>query len=212
MNIFLIIVVLVLSYFVVRYTLKVLNKSKYRTLIVVMTVFFSSVFVLFLILTRFIPNAVVEYVSSGINITENKLNEISPDYTNQVLDKEKISTFLQDTKQVRFNFNEYTEGVSFITRILGIDTYMFFYEDFAENLDNNIQLFEKNNIPFTMHNILQYIKDEVGVRINVIVGNIMLVLFFLALVVDGLILLFVVAMKKRWIDFDKKSIIFGEDI
>lgn len=212
MNIFLIIVVLVLSYFVVRYTLKVLNKSKYRTLIVVMTVFFSSVFVLFLILTRFIPNAVVEYVSSGINITENKLNEISPDYTNQVLDKEKISTFLQDTKQVRFNFNEYTEGVSFITRILGIDTYMFFYEDFAENLDNNIQLFEKNNIPFTMHNILQYIKDEAGVRINVIVGNIMLVLFFLSLVVDGLILLFVVAMKKRWIDFDKKSIIFGEDI
>ena len=142
----------------------------------------------------------------------NKLNEISPDYTNQVLDKEKISTFLQDTKQVRFNFNEYTEGVSFITRILGIDTYMFFYEDFAENLDNNIQLFEKNNIPFTMHNILQYIKDEAGVRINVIVGNIMLVLFFLSLVVDGLILLFVVAMKKRWIDFDKKSIIFGEDI
>lgn len=212
MNIFLIIVVLVLSYFVVRYTLKVLNKSKYRTLIVVMTVFFSSVFVLFLILTRFIPNAVVEYISSGINITENKLNEISPDYTNQVLDKEKISTFLQDTKQVRFNFNEYTEGVSFITRILGIDTYMFFYEDFAENLDNNIQLFEKNNIPFTMHNILQYIKDEAGVRINVIVGNIMLVLFFLSLVVDGLILLFVVAMKKRWIDFDKKSIIFGEDI
>ena len=212
MNIFLIIVVLVLSYFVVRYTLKVLNKSKYRTLIVVMTVFFSSVFVLFLILTRFIPNAVVEYVSSGINITENKLNEISPDYTNQVLDKEKISTFLQDTKQVRFNFNEYTEGVSFITRILGIDTYMFFYEDFGENLDNNIQLFEKNNIPFTMHNILQYIKDEAGVRINVIVGNIMLVLFFLSLVVDGLILLFVVAMKKRWIDFDKKSIIFGEDI
>lgn len=216
MDIFLFIVyvvaVLGLPYFIIKYILATLDKSKYRTLAIVVSVLSCVIFFSFLISARFIPGKVSEYISYGIKITENKLNEISPGYTEQLLDKEKIKNMLQDTKQMRHNLNEYTNDVSFLTRILGVDAYLSFFEAFADNIDNNIRFFEEKGIPFNIHNILQYIKDESDVKLKDIVSVISFVLFILSMIIYALVVLYVVAIKKQWIDTDNKSIVYGDNV
>lgn len=207
-----IIAVVALPYFIIKYTLKTLDKSKYRTFAIVVLVLSCIIFFMLLISTRFIPGAVKDYVNAGINITENKLNEISPGYTDQVLDKEKIKNMLQDTKQMRHNLKEYTQGASFITSIIGVDVYLSFFEVFASKLDDNIALFEQRNVPFTIHNILQYIQDETNVETKRIVAIIALSLFLNSLIIYGLVLLFVFAIKKKWINVEYKSVIYGDNV
>lgn len=206
------VVVLGLPYFIIKYIISTLDNSKYRTLAIVVSALSCVIFLSLQISTRFIPGKVRGYISYGINITENKLNEISPGYTEQVLDKEKIKTMLQDTKQMRHNLEEYTQDVSFITRIIGVDAYLSFFEAFADNIDNNIRLFEEKKIPFNIHNILQYIKEESEVNIQRVVSGISLTLFILSMVVYALVMLYVIAIKKKWIDTDKKSVVFGDNV
>lgn len=207
-----IIVVLGIPYFVIKYVLSTLDKSKYRTLAIVLSIVSCIIFVALLISTRYIPGAVNQYIDAGVNITENKLNEISPGYTEQILDKEKIRNILLDSKQMKHNLNEYTQDVSFITRFMGIDAYLDYFEDFAEKLDENIIFFEQKNIPFTIHNILQYIKNESVVKIEEIVATISLILFIISVVVYSLVLFYVYAIKRKWIDVDHKSVIYGDNI
>lgn len=216
MDIFLFIIyiaiILALPYFLIKYILGTLDKSKYRALAIVVIVVSCIIFLPLLISTRFIPGAVTEFVSAGINITERKLNEISPGYTEQILDKEKIRNMLQDTKQMKHNLNEYTQDVSFLTRLLGVDAYLSFFESFADKLDENIILFEQKNLPFTIHNILQYIQEETDTKINGIVGVISFVLFLISIIVYALVLFYVYAIKKKWIDIEHKSVIYGDNI
>lgn len=207
-----VIAILLIPVFIVRYTLNTLEKSKFRRLAVVVTIIFCVVFSFLLLSLRFIPAAVNEYLIAGINITENKLNEISPGYTNQVLDKEKIKSILNDTKQMKHNLNEYTHDVSFITRIIGVNIYLSFFEDFVDGIDENILLFEQRNVPFTIHNILQLIQEKTYSKIEGIVGVTSLIVFVLSLIIYLLVILYVFAIKKRWIDIYSKSVVYGDNV
>ena len=102
--------------------------------------------------------------------------------------------------------------LSFLTRILGVDAYLSFFEAFADNIDNNIRFFEEKGIPFNIHNILQYIKDESDVKVKDIVSVISFVLFILSMIIYALVVLYVVAIKKQWIDTDNKSIVYGDNV
>lgn len=203
--------IVLFSFFIIKYSLSSLKKSKYRTLVLVLVVFSQVVFLPLLISTRFLSGAVNRYMALGIEQMEQKINEIVPDYTNEVLEKDQIIAFLQDSKDLQHYFNTYTEDNHFIVHLLGANTYLFFLEKFTEGVEDNLQLFEKKNIPFTLHNILSFLNEESVAKIDRMMNNTAFVLFVLSVLANALILLLAVAVKKQWIKTES-HIVYGDGV
>lgn len=200
------------AYGIVYYCINNLKKNKYRLIVIALPVIACVVFIPLIILTSAIPSRANRAIEYGITITETKLNEVSPDYTNKVLDKEKAKTILQDGKQMRQNLNEYNSNVSFLTRVIGFDIYLELIESFVNDIDIRLRDFESRNEPFTIHNILKYIQEETNVGVKDTARTIAMVLFIIACFIMTASILLAIAMKLKWIDPAKKSIVFGDNI
>lgn len=199
------------SFFIIKYSLSSLKKSKYRTLVLVLVILSQVLFLPLLISTRFMPGTVKQYMSLGVEQIEQRINEEEPDYTNKVLEKDKIIDFLQSSKEIQHYFNTYTEDFPFIVYLFGANTYLYFLEKFTDNIEENMLHFEKKNIPFTLHNILSFLNEETIVKIDRMMNSIALVIFILSVLTNVLILLLAVAVKKQWIKTEN-YIVYGEGI
>lgn len=199
------------SFFIIKYSLSSLKKSKYRTLVLVLVILSQVLFLPLLISTRFMPGTVKRYMALGVEQIEQRINEVEPDYTNKVLEKDKIIDFLQSSKEIQQYFNTYTEDFPFIVYLFGANTYLYFLEKFTDNIEENMLHFEKKNIPFTLHNILSFLNEETIVKIDRMMNSIALVLFILSVLTNALILLLAVAVKKQWIKTEN-YIVYGEGI
>lgn len=184
--------------------------SNEKKIFIVSTIVGTILFEALFIATAFIPSKAEQLISQNIVLIEGKINTISPNYTDEVLDVEKVKTLISDTKQIRTYINENSD-VNFIIRIIGVSAYLGYVEDFCDHIESNFLEFQEFGIPFTLHNIFNFMLDKTASPILKTTK----VLEIIILVVTGLFFLFLIIFyflhKKGVLATTNKSIVFGEE-
>ncbi len=161
------------------------------------------------IASAFIPGSADKLISQGIVSIETNVNNISPNYTNEVLDVEKVKSLISDTKQIRYYMNENQE-VNFVAKLLGLGVYLGFAENFTAHIESNFVEFQKAKIPFTLHNIFNFIHEKSTNSIIRTTKTIQTVIIIVAFVFFLMLLLAYFINKKGLLASKNDGVIFGE--
>ncbi|MDR1592786.1 MAG: hypothetical protein LBS16_07930 [Prevotellaceae bacterium] len=181
------------------------EKKIFIAITIVGTVLFESLF----IASAFIPRKIDKLIVQGIGSIELNINTISPNYTDEVLDADKVKSLIADTKQIRYYMNE-NPNANFIVKAIGLGAYMGFAEDFCDHIEDNFIEFQKSEIPFTLHNIFDFIHKKSAVPVLKTTKIIETVVLIVAGLFYSLILIAFFANQKGLFTPTNKSVTFGE--
>ena len=136
-----------------------LKKSTEKNIIFAITILISLVVVTLFIASAFVPSKIDRFIETEIAEVEHQINLISPEYTQQTLNAETIKNLISDSKQIRSYLNN-NDDINFIVRVIGVNAYISYLENFCENIDIYLNEFEETNTPFTLHNIFISLKEK----------------------------------------------------
>ncbi|MGM9745772.1 MAG: hypothetical protein ACI30H_02270 [Paludibacteraceae bacterium] len=185
-----------------------LKKSTEKNIIFAITILISIVVVTLFIASAFVPSKIDRFIETEIAEVEHQINRISPEYTQQTLNAETIKNLIADSKQIRSYLNN-NDDVNFIVRVIGVNAYISYLENFCENIDIYLNEFEETNTPFTLHNIFISLKEKSQTPVLQTIKIIEIIIIVVAFVAYLAILIWVMAIKKGWISND--GIVFGEN-
>ena len=187
-----------------------LKKSTEKNIIFAITILISLVVVTLFIASAFVPSKIDRFIESEIVEIEHQINLISPEYTNQTLNAETIKNLISDSKQIRSYLNN-NDDINFIVRVIGVNAYISYLENFCENIDIYLNEFEETNRPFTLHNIFISLKEKSQTPVLQTIKVIEIIIIVVAFVAYLAILIWVMAIKKGWMSNSNNGIIFGEN-
>ena len=187
-----------------------LKKSTEKNIIFAITILISLVVVTLFIASAFVPSKIDRFIESEIVEIEHQINLISPEYTNQTLNAETIKNLISDSKQIRSYLNN-NDDINFIVRVIGVNAYISYLENFCENIDIYLNEFEETNTPFTLHNIFISLKEKSQTPVLQTIKVIEIIIIVVAFVAYLAILIWVMAIKKGWMSNSNNGIIFGEN-
>lgn len=187
-----------------------LKKSTEKNIIFAITILISLVVVTLFIASAFVPSKIDRFIETEIAEVEHHINRISPEYTNQTLNAETIKNLISDSKQIRSYLNN-NDDINFIVRVIGVNAYISYLENFCENIDIYLNEFEETNTPFTLHNIFISLKEKSQTPVLQTIKVIEIIIIVVAFVAYLAILIWVMAIKKGWISNSNDGIIFGEN-
>ena len=187
-----------------------LKKSTEKNIIFAITILISIVVVTLFIASAFVPSKIDRFIETEIAEVEHQINLISPEYTQQTLNAETIKNLISDSKQIRSYLNN-NDDVNFIVRVIGVNAYISYLENFCENIDIYLNEFEETNTPFTLHNILISLKEKSQTPVLQTIKVIEIIIIVVAFVAYLAILIWVMAIKKGWMNNSNNGIIFGEN-
>ena len=186
-----------------------LKKSTEKNIIFAITILISIVVVTLFIASAFVPSKIDRFIETEIAEVEHQINLISPEYTQQTLNAETIKNLISDSKQIRSYLNN-NDDVNFIVRVIGVNAYISYLENFCENIDIYLNEFEETNTPFTLHNIFISLKEKSQTPVLQTIKVIEIIIIVVAFVAYLAILIWVMAIKKGWMSNSNNGIIFGE--
>ena len=186
-----------------------LKKSTEKNIIFAITILISIVVVTLFIASAFVPSKIDRFIETEIAEVEHQINLISPEYTQQTLNAETIKNLISDSKQIRSYLNN-NDDVNFIVRVIGVNAYISYLENFCENIDIYLNEFEETNTPFTLHNIFISLKEKSQTPVLQTIKVIEIIIIVVAFVAYLAILIWVMAIKKGWMNNSNNGIIFGE--
>ena len=187
-----------------------LKKSTEKNIIFAITILISIVVVTLFIASAFVPSKIDRFIETEIAEVEHQINLISPEYTQQTLNAETIKNLISDSKQIRSYLNN-NDDVNFIVRVIGVNAYISYLENFCENIDIYLNEFEETNTPFTLHNIFISLKEKSQTPVLQTIKVIEIIIIVVAFVAYLAILIWVMAIKKGWMNNSNNGIIFGEN-
>ncbi len=187
-----------------------LKKSTEKNIIFAITILISIVVVTLFIASAFVPSKIDRFIETEIAEVEHQINLISPEYTQQTLNAETIKNLISDSKQIRSYLNN-NDDVNFIVRVIGVNAYISYLENFCENIDIYLNEFEETNTPFTLHNIFISLKEKSQTPVLQTIKVIEIIIIVVAFVAYLAILIWVMAIKKGWMSNSNNGIIFGEN-
>lgn len=187
-----------------------LKKSTEKNIIFAITILISLVVITLFIASAFVPSKIDRFIETEIAEVEHQINLISPEYTNQTLNAETIKNLISDSKQIRSYLNN-NDDVNFIVRVIGVNAYISYLENFCENIDIYLNEFEETNTPFTLHNIFISLKEKSQTPVLQTIKVIEIIIIVVAFVAYLAILIWVMAIKKGWMSNSNNGIIFGEN-
>ena len=187
-----------------------LKKSTEKNIIFAITILISLVVVTLFIASAFVPSKIDRFIETEIAEVEHQINRISPEYTNQTLNAETIKNLIADSKQIRSYLNN-NDDVNFIVRVIGVNAYISYLENFCENIDIYLNEFEETNTPFTLHNIFISLKEKSQTPVLQTIKVIEIIIIVVAFVAYLAILIWVMAIKKGWMSNSNNGIVFGEN-
>ncbi|MGM9817424.1 MAG: hypothetical protein ACI30B_00370 [Paludibacteraceae bacterium] len=187
-----------------------LKKSTEKNIIFAITILISLVVVTLFIASAFVPSKIDRFIETEIAEVEHQINRISPKYTNQTLNAETIKNLISDSKQIRSYLNN-NDDVNFIVRVIGVNAYISYLENFCENIDIYLNEFEETNTPFTLHNIFVSLKEKSQTPVLQTIKVIEIIIIVVAFVAYLAILIWIMAIKKGWISNSNNGIVFGEN-
>lgn len=186
-----------------------LKKSTEKNIIFAITILISLVVVTLFIASAFVPSKIDRFIETEIAEVEHQINRISPEYTNQTLNAETIKNLISDSKQIRSYLNN-NDDINFIVRVIGVNAYISYLENFCENIDIYLNEFEETNTPFTLHNIFISLKEKSQTPVLQTIKVIEIIIIVVAFVAYLAILIWVMAIKKGWMSNSNNGIVFGE--
>ena len=186
-----------------------LKKSTEKNIIFAITILISIVVVTLFIASAFVPSKIDRFIETEIADVEHQINLISPEYTQQTLNAETIKNLISDSKQIRSYLNN-NDDVNFIVRVIGVNAYISYLENFCENIDIYLNEFEETNTPFTLHNIFISLKEKSQTPVLQTIKVIEIIIIVVAFVAYLAILIWVMAIKKGWMSNSNNGIVFGE--
>lgn len=184
--------------------------SSAKKIFIAVTILGTLLFEALFIASAFIPNKIDKLLAQGIVSIENNINEISSDYTNEVLSPEKVKLLIADTKQIKYSLKENPEA-GFIVKTIGLNTYLSYLEDFSDGVDGHLREFEAQGIPFTLHNIFDYLKKQTIEPVLSATKVIEIIILSLAAVFFVVLIVCFVCHKNGWLSSSEK-ITFGEGV
>ena len=187
-----------------------LKKSTEKNIIFAITILISLVVVTLFIASAFVPSKIDRFIETEIAEVEHQINRISPEYTNQTLNAETIKNLISDSKQIRSYLNN-NDDINFIVRVIGVNAYISYLENFCENIDIYLNEFEETNTPFTLHNIFISLKEKSQTTVLQTIKVIEIIIIVVAFVAYLAILIWVMAIKKGWMSNSNNGIVFGEN-
>lgn len=187
-----------------------LKKSTEKNIIFAITILISLVVVTLFIASAFVPSKIDRFIETEIAEVEHQINLISPEYTNQTLNAETIKNLISDSKQIRSYLNN-NDDINFIVRVIGVNAYISYLENFCENIDIYLNEFEETNTPFTLHNIFISLKEKSQTPVLQTIKVIEIIIIVVAFVAYLAILIWVMAIKKGWMSNSNNGIVFGEN-
>ena len=187
-----------------------LKKSTEKNIIFAITILISLVVVTLFIASAFVPSKIDRFIETEIAEVEHQINLISPEYTQQTLNAETIKNLISDSKQIRSYLNN-NDDINFIVRVIGVNAYISYLENFCENIDIYLNEFEETNTPFTLHNIFISLKEKSQTTVLQTIKVIEIIIIVVAFVAYLAILIWVMAIKKGWMSNSNNGIVFGEN-
>lgn len=188
-----------------------LKKSTKKNILFAATILTAILLITLFIASAFIPKKINQFIDFEIGQVENQINQISPDYTQQVLNAETIKNLISDSKQIRSYLNS-NDDVNFLVRIIGINAYISYLEEFANNINLYLNEFETTNTPFTLHNIFLSLKEKSQTPILKATKIIEIIILVLAFIVNLALTIWAFAIKKEWIISTNNGVVFGNDV
>ncbi len=187
-----------------------LKKSTKKNILFAATILTAILLITLFIASAFIPKKINQFIDFEIGQVENQINQISPDYTQQVLNAETIKNLISDSKQIRSYLNS-NDDVNFLVRIIGINAYISYLEEFANNINLYLNEFETTNTPFTLHNIFLSLKEKSQTPILKATKIIEIIILVLAFIVNLALIIWSFAVKKEWINSAGNGVVFGDE-
>ena len=197
----------IIIWFLILPLKKSTGKNVIFSIIILTTLLLAALF----IASAFIPKKINQFIDFEIGQVESQINQISPDYTRQVLNAETIKNLISDSKQIRSYLNNNDE-VNFIVRSIGVNAYISYLEDFCDNINLYLNEFETTNTPFTLHNIFLSLKEKSQTPILKATKIIEIIILVLAFIVNLALTIWAFAIKKEWINSTNNGVVFGNDV
>lgn len=197
----------IIIWFLILPLKKSTGKNVIFSIIILTTLLLATLF----IASAFIPKKINQFIDFEIGQVESQINQISPDYTQQVLNAETIKNLISDSKQIRSYLNNNDE-VNFIVRSIGVNAYISYLEDFCDNINLYLNEFETTNTPFTLHNIFLSLKAKSQTPILKATKIIEIIILVLAFIVNLALTIWAFAIKKEWVNSTNNGVVFGNDV
>lgn len=184
-----------------------LKKSQHKTFNIFLTITGAVLIIILLLGITKIPSSTDKILTSGITQIKAQLESMNPGSTDVDMDATQFKAYLnksQDISGYLIN-NEYA---GFLTRTFGVRYYIKMFNIFANNLDDNMKMFEDAGNTFSVNNILNYVKEQTikpvlsATKILEIVVTIFAVIFLL------IMFIWAASIKKGKIS---KGVTFGEN-
>lgn len=184
-----------------------LAKSQHKTFNIILTIIGSILIMVLLLGISKIPGSTDKILTNGISQIKAQLESMNPGSTDFEMDATQFKAYLNKSQDVSdYLIND--EYAGFLTRTFGVRYYIKMFNKFADNLDENIKMFEDAGNTFSVNNILNYVKEQTvkpvlsATKILEIVVTIVAALFLL------IMLIWAASIKKGKIS---KGVTFGEN-
>ena len=158
------------------------DRAAFTILICIATIVFELLFSLSIVLPSKVKIIIQESSSSMEEIAE----EIYPGITTTELNKEKISTLLSKSKDIKKRVNQ-NKGVSLAIKTLGVNVFLDSLEEKADELDSTIKSYSDQGLSFSLHNLLEQTKSSIDIIIKKAVSIAQLILCALILLFYGIL-------------------------
>lgn len=112
-----------------------------------------------LISCTLIPGKFKEIFQNSICSIEASIEKINPGITTTVLSPDELKNLLSDRKQIEKYLDSNTE-INFIVKTAGLDAYINALDRFCSNIEDELEVFENESIPFNLHNILERLQKQ----------------------------------------------------
>jgi hypothetical protein len=184
-----------------------LAKSQHKTFNIILTIIGSILIMVLLLGISKIPGSTDKILTNGISQIKAQLESMNPGSTDVEMDATQFKAYLNKSQDVSdYLIND--EYAGFLTRTFGVRYYIKMFNKFADNLDDNMKMFEEAGNTFSVNNILNYVKEQTvkpvlsATKILEIVVTIVAALFLL------IMLIWAASIKKGKIS---KGVTFGEN-
>ena len=136
-----------------------LKKSQHKTFNIILTITGAVLIMALLLGITKIPSSTDKILNNGISHIKAQLESMNPGSTDVDMDATQFKAYLNKSQDVSgYLLND--EYAGFLTRTFGVRYYIKMFNIFANNLDDNMKMFEEAGNTFSVNNILNYVKDQ----------------------------------------------------
>lgn len=203
-------ILIAVPYLILKYLAAPLAPSGSKNLLFGATIAAGVILLIVFIIAGAIPRTSARLIGKTIETVETQINEISPGYTDTVLDKESLEAFLENGQMINDSVSA-DPRISMILDATGTKVFSKYLGNFIDDIDGTLAEFDTAGTPFTLHNIFISLQEMAVPLIITSTKVLQVVIIVIALIIFGGIALIATGMRKNWFSANNSSLNFGDN-